>query len=57
MAKTPGKPIATSKPSKLAKKPVANEAVPAIPEEAKMEEDADRITSTIRILSKQDNTE
>lgn len=25
--------------------------------EAKMEEDADRITSTIRILSKQDNTE
>ncbi|MFZ4520999.1 MAG: zinc ribbon domain-containing protein [Bacteroidales bacterium] len=38
MAKTPGKPIATSKPSKLAKKPVANEAVPATPEEAKIEE-------------------
>jgi len=38
MAKTPSKPIATSKPSKLARKPVAKEKSPATPEVVKGDE-------------------
>ena len=41
MAKSTSKPIATSKPSKLAVKPVANEAIPAKPEGIKDEEAAE----------------
>jgi uncharacterized protein len=38
MAKTPGKPIATSKPSKLARKPAAKETAPSKKKVAKAEE-------------------